>query len=102
MQALNSVNTLGYRLMVGQRPLKPLIGVRIPVSQPSFRIRFFAKMRSYALRRDGGFREITPRVFEMEKKRAGREAGVRANLPKKISFSFEIFFGSDNYGLVTV
>ncbi len=26
---------LGYRLMVGQRPLKPLIGVRIPVSQLS-------------------------------------------------------------------
>lgn len=25
---------LGYRLMVGQRPLKPLIGVRIPVPQP--------------------------------------------------------------------
>ena len=46
MQALNSVNTLGYRLMVGQRPLKPLIGVRIPVSQPSFGIRFFAKIRS--------------------------------------------------------
>jgi len=45
-------------------------------TQPSFRIRFFAKMRSYASRRDGGFREITPRVFEIQKKRAGREAGV--------------------------
>ena len=27
------LSTLGYRLMVGQRPLKPLIGVRLPVSQ---------------------------------------------------------------------
>ena len=76
MQALNSVNTLGYRLMVGQRPLKPLIGVRIPVSQPSFGIRFFAKMRSVAKRRDGGFRQNSPRVFEIQKKRARREAGV--------------------------
>ncbi|PIY57335.1 MAG: hypothetical protein COY99_03700 [Candidatus Yonathbacteria bacterium CG_4_10_14_0_8_um_filter_47_645] len=59
-------------------------------------------MRSVAKRRDGGFRENSPRVFEMEKKRAGREAGVRANLFKKISSGFEIFFGSDNYGLVTV
>ena len=52
------------------------IEVRVLVGQPSFRIRFFAKMRSYASRRDGGFREITPRVFEIQKKRAGREAGV--------------------------
>jgi 5-methylcytosine-specific restriction endonuclease McrA len=29
------LSTLGDRLMVGQRPLKPLIGVRIPVSQPT-------------------------------------------------------------------
>ncbi len=27
---------LGDRLMVGQRPLKPLIGVRVPVSQLSY------------------------------------------------------------------
>ncbi|HAS80553.1 TPA: hypothetical protein DD445_00615 [Candidatus Nomurabacteria bacterium] len=45
-------------------------------TQPSFRIRFFAKMRSVAKRRDGGFRENSPRVFEIQKKRAGREAGV--------------------------
>src|SRR3989344_1018083 len=45
-------------------------------TQPSFGIRFFAKMRSVAKRRDGGFRENSPRVFEIQKKRAGREAGV--------------------------
>src|SRR3989344_7952192 len=44
-------------------------------TQPSFRIRFFAKMWSVAKRRDGGFRENSPRVFEIQKKRAGREAG---------------------------
>ena len=82
--------------MVGQRVLVPLIGVRVPISQPSFRIRFFAKIRSVAQRRDRGFRQNSPRVFEIQKKRAGREAGVRANLFKKISFGFEIFFGSDN------
>src|SRR3989338_9583431 len=71
-------------------------------TQPSFRIRFFAKIRSVAKRRDRGFRQNSPRVFEIQKKRAGREAGVRANLFKKISFGLEIFFGSDNYGLVTV
>ena len=93
---------MGDRLTVGHCPLEAGIGVRIPVPQPSFRIRFFAKMRSVAKRRDGSFREITPRVFEIQKKRAGREAGVRANLLKKISFGFEIFFGSDNYALATV
>ena len=82
--------------MVGHIPLEDGIGVRVPVPQPSFRIRFFAKMRSVAKRRDGGFRQNSPRVFEIQKKRAGRETGVRANLFKKISFSFEIFFGSDN------
>jgi len=56
-------------------------------------------MRSVARRRDWGFSQNSPRVFEIQKKRAGREAGVRANLFKKISFGFEIFFGSDNYGL---
>ena len=45
-------------------------------TQPSFRIRFFAKMRSVAKRRNGGFRQNSPRVFEIQKKRAGREAGV--------------------------
>jgi len=44
--------------------------------QPQSRIRFFAKMRRVALRRDGGFRQNPPRVFEIQKKRAGREAGV--------------------------
>src|SRR3990170_493369 len=63
-------------------------------TQPSFGIRFFAKMRSVAKRRDRGFRQNPPRVFEIQKKRAGREAGVRANLFEKISFGFEIFFGS--------
>ncbi len=78
------------------------IEVRVLDGQPSFGIRFFAKIRSVAKRRDGGFRQNSPRVFEIQKKRAGREAGVQANLFKKISFGFEIFFGSDNYGLVTV
>jgi len=45
-------------------------------TQPSFGIRFFAKMRSVAKRRDWGFRENQPRVFKIQKKRAGREAGV--------------------------
>ena len=65
-------------------------------TQPKFKIRFFVKIRSVAKRRDGGFRQNSPRVFEIQKERAGREAGVRANLFKKISFGFEIFFGSDN------
>ena len=88
--------------MVGHIPLEDVILVRAQVSQPTFRIRFFAKMRSVAKRRDWSFRQNSPRVFEIQKKRAGRETGVRANLFKKISFGFEIFFGSDNYGLVTV
>src|SRR3989338_1647434 len=45
-------------------------------TQPQSRIRFFAKMRSVAKRRDGGFRQNPPRVFEIQKKRAGCEAGV--------------------------
>ena len=45
-------------------------------TQPKFRIRFFAKMRSVAKRRDRSFRQNQPRVFEIQKKRAGREAGV--------------------------
>ena len=87
---------LGGRLAVGHKPLELGTKVRILPPQPSFRIRFFAKMRSVAKRRDGGFRENCPRVFEIQKKRAGREAGVLANLFKKISFGFEIFFRSDN------
>src|SRR3989338_9046140 len=63
---------------------------------------FFTKGGTAKRRRDGGFRENPPRVFEIQKKRAGREAGVRANLFKKISFGFEIFFVSDNYGFVNV
>ena len=55
-------------------------------TQPSFRIRFFAKMRSVAKRRDGGFRENCPRVFEIQKKRAGREAGVMMSTSFKTSF----------------
>ena len=62
--------------MVGQRPLKPLIVVRIHVPQPVFGKGIFAKIRSVAKRRDGGFRQNSPRVFEIQKKRAGREAGV--------------------------
>src|SRR3990167_337014 len=42
-------------------------------TQPSFRIRFFAKMRSVAKRRSGGFCQNSPRVFEIQKKRGGRE-----------------------------
>ena len=90
------------RLMVGRLVLVQKIGVRVPVRQPVFGKGIFAKIRSVAKRRDGGFRQNSPRVFEIQKERAGREAGVRANLFKKISFGFEIFFGSDNYGLVTV
>jgi len=45
-------------------------------TQPSFRIRFFAKIRSVAKRRNGGFRQNSPMIFEIQKKRAGREAGV--------------------------
>jgi hypothetical protein len=45
-------------------------------TQPKNRIAVFAKMRSVAKRRDGGFRQNPPRVFEIQKKRAGREAGV--------------------------
>jgi len=33
-------------------------------------------MRSVAKRRDWSFRQNSPRVFEIQKKRAGREAGV--------------------------
>jgi len=45
-------------------------------TQPRNRIAVFAKIRSVAKRRDGGFRQNSPRVFEIQKKRAGREAGV--------------------------
>ena len=45
-------------------------------TQPSFGIRFFAKIRSVAKRRDGSFRQNSPRVFEIQRERAGREAGV--------------------------
>ena len=62
--------------MVGHIPLEDGIGVRVPDRQQSFKIRFFAKIRSVAKRRDGGFRQNSPRVFEIQKKRAGREAGV--------------------------
>ena len=57
--------------MVGYMTLNHVILVRIQVPQPSFGIRFFAKIRSVAKRRDGGFRENQPRVFEIQKKRAG-------------------------------
>ena len=40
------------------------------------RIAVFAKIRSVAKRRDWSFRQNSPRVFEIQKKRAGREAGV--------------------------
>ena len=45
-------------------------------TQPKNRIAVFAKIRSVAKRRDGGFRQNSPRVFEIQKERAGREAGV--------------------------
>src|SRR3989338_6611112 len=45
-------------------------------TQPKNRIAVFAKMRSVAKRRDGGFCQNSPRVFEIQKKRAGRETGV--------------------------
>ena len=37
--------SLRVRLMVGHMPLEHGIGVRVPDPQPSFRIRFFAKLR---------------------------------------------------------
>ena len=36
-------------------------------TQPQSRITVFAKIRSVAKRRDGGFRENCPRVFEIQK-----------------------------------
>ena len=45
-------------------------------TQPKNRIAVFAKIRSVAKRRDWSFRQNSPRVFEIQKKRAGREAGV--------------------------
>jgi len=45
-------------------------------TQPSFGIRIFAKIRSVAKRRDWSFRQNSPRVFEIQKERAGREAVV--------------------------
>jgi len=45
-------------------------------TQQKNRIAVFAKMRSVAKRRDWSFRQNSPRVFEIQKKRAGREAGV--------------------------
>ena len=45
-------------------------------TQPSFGIRFFAKNRSVAKRRDWSFCQNSPRVFEIQRERAGREAGV--------------------------
>ncbi|TSD04870.1 MAG: hypothetical protein Greene07147_895, partial [Parcubacteria group bacterium Greene0714_7] len=62
--------------MVGHLPLEEAILVRVQVPQPKNRIAVFAKIRSVAKRRDGGFRQNSPRVFEIQKERAGREAGV--------------------------
>lgn len=62
--------------MVGRLVLVQKIGVRVPVRQPVFGKGIFAKIRSVAKRRDGGFRQNSPRVFEIQKERAGREAGV--------------------------
>ena len=56
---------LGGRLTVGQQTLDLFMKVRFLPPQPSFRIRFFAKIRSVAKRRDRGFRENSPRVFEI-------------------------------------
>ena len=86
--------------MVGQRPLKPLIGVRIPVSQPKNRITVFAKIRSVAKRRDWSFRQNSPRVFEIQKKRAGREAGVLCS-PNSQNSNFVSQSLSDNYQYLT-
>ena len=41
-------NFLRDRLMVGHRPLEASILVRVQAPQPSFRIRFFAKIRRVA------------------------------------------------------
>ena len=71
--------------MVGQWPLKPLIVVRIILkkgsdfiqeTQPCEEVIVFRKILSDAKRRKWGFRQNSPRVFEIQKKRAGREAGV--------------------------
>ena len=84
--------TLPDRLKVGQETLDLFILVRFQVRQPKNRIAVFAKIRSVKQRRDLSFSQNSPRVFEIQRERAGREAGVRANLFKKISFGFEIFF----------
>ena len=55
-------------------------------TQHKFKIRIFAKIRSVAKRRDGGFRQNPPWVFEIQKERAGREAGVMMSTSFKTSF----------------
>ena len=69
-------------------------------TQPSFGIRFFAKIRSVAKRRDWGFRENQPRVFEIQKERAGREAGVLCSANSQNS-NFVSQSLSDNYQYLT-
>ncbi len=91
---------LGYRLMVGHQVLVLSIEVRVLVPQPKNRIAVFAKIRSVAKRRDGGFRQNSPRVFEIQKERAGREAGVLCSTNSQNS-NFVSQSLSDNYQYLT-
>ena len=81
-------------------PLAHIILVRAQTPQQSFKIRFFAKIRSVAKRRDGGFRQNSPRVFEIQKERAGREAGVLCS-PNSQNSNFVSQSLSDNYQYLT-
>ncbi len=69
-------------------------------TQPKNRIAVFAKIRSVAKRRDGGFRENQPRFFEIQKERAGREAGVLCSSNSQNS-NFVSQSLSDNYQYLT-
>ena len=69
-------------------------------TQPRNRIAVFAKIRSVAKRRDWGFRQNSPRVFEIQKERAGREAGVLCS-PNSQNSNFVSQSLSDNYQYLT-
>ena len=69
-------------------------------TQQKNRIAVFAKMRSVAKRRDWSFRQNSPRVFEIQKERAGREAGVLCSSNSQNS-NFVSQSLSDNYQYLT-
>ena len=75
--------------------------VRILLRQPVFGKGIFAKIRSVAKRRDGGFRQNSPRVFEIQKKRAGREAGVLCS-PNSQNSNFVSQSGSEQLSIFNI